>query len=444
MFKIIFKKMLIMKRQTFLHFLFFLFILSGCKKENIATSIIKVSNPFFDSSVAFLRTTLSNGNFERLDISNFEQLQYNGKILGVKIFEKNIPHDRFLILGNASGDYEGNWVDMSDLKNTQSTRYQSGSISLTSLDGKFITKVVVEKSKVVNIIKQPDKNPALDNVSPILPEIIIFYDVNNGGDNGGGSSFTSLYWLFNQNAFYSGYYYQDPGSSGSGTGHGAGSTPGNKGDNISAAPTFISPDKPISDVKKEVECFTNNSTSTYSISVNVNQPIPNSRDIMNVFAAFQVGHSFLTFNQINADGTQTIRNIGFYPKNEVKPANIVDQSTFGEDSNTPFDVSLKFEVSGTEFINVINTLVGQQSASYDLDNFNCTNSLMSALGSININLPSTKSTDLLFNGNNPADLGEDIRNLNLDDFSTANGNRKITRSVSNSNDQKPPAKKGSC
>ncbi len=127
-----------------------------------------------------------------------------------------------------------------------------------------------------------------------------------------------------------------------------------------------------------------------------------------------------------------------------KPANLVDQSTFGEDSNTPFDVSLKFDVSGSEFVAVINTLLSQQSANYDLDNFNCTNSLMSELGSININLPSTKSTDLLFNGNNPADLGEDLRNLNLDDFSKANGNRKITRTVSNVNDQKPPAKKGGC
>ncbi len=429
-----------MKHQTFVYFLISLFILSGCKKENIATNSIKVSNPFFDSSVAFLRVTLSNDNFDRLDTSNFEQLKYKGKILGVKIFEKNIPHDRFLILGIASGKYEGNWVDMSELKNIQPSIYNNGSISLKSLDEKFATKIIIEKNKVVDILKQGGNGLYPDNVSPVLPEIIIYLDLKDD-DNGGGASFTSLYWLFAQNYSYSGYYYSDAGSSGGAGGHGANTTRGN---NVYAAATFISPDKPILDINKEVECFTNNNTSTYSISVNVNQPFPNSRDIMNVFATFQVGHSFLTFDQANADGTHTIRNVGFYPKNEVKAGKSVDQSIFGDDTNTPFDVSVKFDVSGSEFTTVINTLLSQQSANYDLDNFNCTNSLMSALGTININLPSTKSTDLLFNGNDPADLGEDIRSLDLDKFSQDNGNRKITRSVSNFNDKKPPAKKGTC
>ncbi len=427
-----------MKRQSILCFLFVLFFFCSCKKEITSNESLKVSNPLFDSSVEFLKSKLSDEDFSKLDLTDFEELKYRDKILGLKIFEQNISHDQFLILGKTADEYNGNWVDMSALKVVQSSIYKSGSISLKSLDGKSSTKIIVEKNKVADVIKQGDNSILPDNASPVLPEIIIYLDIGKGDDdNAGGVSFTSLYWLFNQNYAYSGYYYQDPGNSGSG------STSGSS-DNVSAAPEFISPDKPISDLKKEVECFTNNNVSTYTISVNVNQPSPNSRDLMNVFATFPVGHSFLTLDQVNADGSHTIRNIGFYPKDQVKVGKSIDQSTFGDDSNTPFDVSLKFDVSSTEFMKVINTLIGEQSANYDLDNFNCTNALMSVFSSININLPSTRSTDLLFTGNDPADLGEDIRNLDLNQFSKDNGNRKITRSVSSFNDQKPPAKKGTC
>jgi len=72
----------------------------------------------------------------------------------------------------------------------------------------------------------------------------------------------------------------------------------------------------------------------------------------------------------------------------------------------------------------------------------CTNFAMDALKSININLPSTKSSGALFSGNDPGDLGEDIRNMDLNNFSANNGGRKITRIISNSNDQTAPWRSG--
>jgi hypothetical protein len=74
----------------------------------------------------------------------------------------------------------------------------------------------------------------------------------------------------------------------------------------------------------------------------------------------------------------------------------------------------------------------------------CTNFAMDALKSININLPFTKSNSPLFSGNNPGDLGEDIRNMDLNNFSEENGSRKITRTMSNSNDQTAPSRSGGC
>ena len=51
----------------------------------------------------------------------------------------------------------------------------------------------------------------------------------------------------------------------------------------------------------------NNGTSTYNVSVNINQPDPGTREIVNPLSAFPVGHTFLTLEQHNADGTSIIR-----------------------------------------------------------------------------------------------------------------------------------------
>ncbi len=178
--------------------------------------------------------------------------------------------------------------------------------------------------------------------------------------------------------------------------------------------------------------------------MNVNEPNPGSRDLLNPLSSFPVGHTYLTLEQHNADGSSVIRNIGFYPRNSVKPGSETDQSIFGNDGNTPYDVSLDFTVSGTEMARVIGRVLAQQGYQYDLNNFNCTNAAIDALQSININLPSSKSDETLFNGNDPGDLGEDIRGLNLNDFSSKNGNRKITRTLSDKDTQYPKGKTGGC
>ncbi len=207
---------------------------------------------------------------------------------------------------------------------------------------------------------------------------------------------------------------------------------------------FFPPDEPIISLYQELKCFTVNNTSTYSIAVEVNQPFPDSRDVFNPNAAFMVGHTYLSLEQHNADGTSVIRNVGFYPKNGVKPGNTSAVSIFGDDSYTPFDVSLKFTVTGSELQTVITALLNQLDMKYDMNNFNCTNSPIAALSAIKIALPSTKSLGLLFDGNDPADLGEDIRLLDLNSYSVQNGGRKVVRQVSTSNNMLPPKRNGSC
>lgn len=422
--------------------LFFLagLIISGCKKEDINASASKQS--FLDSAISFLKSNLSQNDFDKLDISKNVTLIYNGRNIGLQVFEKNENNDKYLLLKADSNKYSGNWVDMSGLKST-TIKSKSGTILLTSIDKKISQKLLVQNNAAIQLLKTNNvdhtsestdftkksfsvpNSANSDNDGQMLPEVIIYYDV----DANRSMFYGCLYWFFS-GADDSGLYFSTDGG-------------GRGGDNVFAPPIFISPNDPI-DIKRELECFKKSPLSIYKIAINVNQPNPNSRNVTNVSSDFMVGHTFLTFQQINPDGSTIVRNVGFYPKTMAKPGASVDISIFGDDSNTPFDVSMNFAVTGTEFMTVINTVFSQQSKLYDLNSFNCTDAPLNALRSININLPATKSTNTYFNGDDPADLGEDMRGLDLDNFSSTNGNRKITRTVSNFDDQKPLARQGGC
>ena len=103
-------------------------------------------------------------------------------------------------------------------------------------------------------------------------------------------------------------------------------------------------------------------------------------------------------------------------------------------------------MTGNEFNTLESTIINNQQLNFDLNNYNCTSSTIQTFNSVNIHLPSTKSDAPLYSGNNPADLGQDIRNLDLKKFSSENGGRQVIRNVSkkNENDVKPPAKAGVC
>jgi hypothetical protein len=436
-----------MEKATFYFGFIFILIFFSCKKENI--SINQVSQKSFsDSSVQYLKTQLPSEDFEKLDVQNKKVLRYHGKNIGVQIFEKNQSSGKYLLVKKDGNSYSGNWIDMSNLKLSNDS-LANGTVRLQNINRETQVNLTVKNNEVTQAIKTSNNfsHYQIINYKHLdkrlcsysreekeeveLPEIIIYRSPD--------VDFISLYWLFDEASEFEDMYYG--GGGGGETNFGGGG--GNSSDNVTSAPTFTPPTKPIADIKTEVKCFSNNASSTYSISVNINEPSPGTRNVFEPFASFLVGHTFLTLEQHNADGSSIVRNIGFYPKNSVKPGDPLDAAIFGDDSNTPFDVSLKIQVSGSDFNTVIHNLANQTLV-YDLNNFNCTNSAMDALKSININLPSTKSNGALFSGNDPGDLGEDIRNMDLNNFSAANGGRQITRTLSNSNNQTAPLRNGDC
>ena len=432
-------KILFMKHLLFIITFTITIFLFGCNKDSISKVNPNYPDLYTDSALNFLKSKFPN-DFGKLDLNTIKSLRYKNEKIGLQIFQKSSP-TKFLLLKKDISSYSGNWVDLSQLKKSKSG-YYNGIIQLNNLITEGITRIVIDSNKVINGsdvgYKHANIKDTTDQTSSVLlPEIIVvIYQPS--------IDFLSLYWLLSQTDYYSDLYLQDyyPGG-GYSDQHSADS--GLVINNVAAMPVFISPANPIVDLKKEIECFTNSLSSTYSITVNVNQPNPDTRDKINPFSDFKVGHTFFTLQQTNPDGSIIVRNIGFYPKDLVMPGSSVSQSIFGEDSKTPFDVSLKISVSASEFNTVINSLINQQSHDYDLNTFNCVNSAMDALGSIYIYLPASKSGDqLLFSGYNPGDLGQDIRNLDLNNFSQLNGNRKITRKTSNDNNQTAPAKAGTC
>lgn len=437
--------------------LFIGLLFTGCKKEIIPDfSTPRLS--FSDSAKSFLKTNLSPVDFNALDTNSFQVLQVRNVNTGIKVAVNNSAQSKsasetFILLKRSGNTFTGHRVTMDGIN---ISKKHNGTILLETLDGKFMKQYIVENNRVTRkqtstnsraneicaVETEPDEDPAFDKLIKAktdnceLPEVVIT------SVRGGRADCYSLYWMFNQNSMY--YYYYTPTEGGSGTGTGGGSGTGTGGGNGAvAAPAMYSPETPTK-VVAEVKCFTNNPSATYSITVNVNQPIPGSRDVFDPLKKFMVGHTFLTLQQTNPDGSSIVRNIGWYPKDMVKPGNETDDGTFADDSETPFDISLKISVSGNDFLTVISSLIAEEKLQFNLDNFNCTNSALTAFLSIGVHLPDTKSNVILFSGNNPADLGEDIKNLDLNKFKAENGNRQVVRTQASDNTQKPPAKKGGC
>ena len=444
-----------MKRYFQIVSLAIILFFTGCTKELSQKDSKNYDDPKFDSVVQFLKANFPE-KLVSLNLKSNKELHYKDHDFGYQIFEKD-NSKKFLLIRKDITGFTGNWIDLSGLNKNEFHKF-SGKIQIQKLNGESKTDLKVENNNVIEIIKW---NKSIATILPLssfiqlktipnelsreegnpqdyitLPEVIIV--VNN-------QNLLSLFWLFNTYAAYNYYYIKDVNVPMPVNNSGNIGNAGPSSDNIIAIPVFNGPKTPIKNLVEEVKCFTNNLTSTYAVSVNVNQARPGSRDKVNPTNEFAAGHTFLTLEQRNSDGSKIVRNIGYYPRNSVYPGKYKDASVFGEDSDTPFAVSLKIDVNGSDFKMILNSLIDQQSKSYDIESFNCVTSVASALKKIDVDLPLTSSgISFVFEGSNPGDFGQDIRNLNLNTFSQSIGNKSVWRRNSLDNNLFPPPKTGSC
>jgi hypothetical protein len=216
--------------------------------------------------------------------------------------------------------------------------------------------------------------------------------------------------------------------SGEGTGGAAGSSGAGGGNSSAAASVTLLPgNSVIKSIQAYFQCFTNvgGNDHTYTVTVCVDQPDPNTRT---PWATSQTGssgsssgnnpvnagHTFLILSE--AYGSTTItRNVGFYPAGNVSPWSVSSQGSLNDDDLHAYNISGSFTVNNAQFFNVLNfvTQGNNQGYLYNLNTNNCTTFVINAVAQAGINLPRTIGTWLDGAGNDPGDLGQDLRSGNV-------------------------------
>ena len=220
------EKTLTMKKVISLIFSVCIFV-AGCQKERFNTPAN--DNSFVDSSIQFLKSALSSDDFAKLDMTSAQVLLYKNKNIGIQVFEKNVSRKKFLLLHADSGKYSGNWIDMSGLVST-SPKSMSGVIVMNNINGATSAKLIVNHNVAIQLIKNDnmklnsqtinfvnsgsvgiDKANSSDD-NNMLPEVVIYYDVNWRTT----VNYSSLYWMFSEDSYYSNSYYNPDGGGGGG------------------------------------------------------------------------------------------------------------------------------------------------------------------------------------------------------------------------------------
>ncbi len=228
------------------------------------------------------------------------------------------------------------------------------------------------------------------------------------------------------------FYFPDQGGeiyeplrSGLGYGDNEGSDGSGSGLNGNIHIVIPPPDNPIANVADYFKCFTNvgGSDHKYTVTICVDQPVPNTRTpwtpipggpigSSNGGNVVDVGHTFLIFTE-SYGGTNITRNVGFYPTAMVNPASKSSQGRLNNDEGHEYNISATFTVPNATFFTMLNFAARGNTSGfmYNLNTENCTSYALQTLVQGGINLPSTMGTWIGGVGNNPGDLGEDIRQM---------------------------------
>lgn len=193
------------------------------------------------------------------------------------------------------------------------------------------------------------------------------------------------------------------------------------------AVTVLPGNSVIKSIKTYFQCFTNvgGADHTYTVTVCVDQPDPGTRTPWTFSGSgssgssnggnpVYSGHAFLILSEIYGNTTIT-RNVGFYPTGNVNPLSTTSQGSLNDDETHGYSISGAFTISSAQFFNILN-FVSQGSNSgylYNLNTNNCTTFVINAVSQAGIDLPRTVGTWLDGAGNDPGDLGEDLRKNNI-------------------------------
>jgi len=419
-------------------------LIISCSKK-LPESLPVTGNAFVDAAFDYARLNLPEDELKNLSAKDYRVIAHHGENRFVQVNYRD--GNRSLLLERTTEGFRGiiNEFIFNDVNK------KSGSLvteDMITHEGHCVDFI---DGKVMRI--QPTVNGKINsyavNLSVINPEVAIvpakntdvtieiFIFIGGGSSGSYGVNLSSLYYMANfDNNYYYSYMQGLSGSSGfNGGSAGGGSAPSTT--NTVDIPMIPGATKPI-DIAKELGCFSVKPGAVYTLRINVNQPEPNTRAVMNTMADRAVGHTYLSLEQKNPDGSVIKRNVGWYPEDFIKPTDGLQPGVFQDDSKTPYTVSMAVNVNATEFMNAKNYLLSVKQ--YSLQEANCTNIAINTFAKAGINLPKTKGyvyspsnnyttmasgRTVLFSGVNPGDLGEDIRGMNATVFSQNNGGKMV-------------------
>jgi len=204
---------------------------------------------------------------------------------------------------------------------------------------------------------------------------------------------------------------------------------------------IVPPTSHIASVAAYFNCFTNvgGSDHTYTVTLAVDQPVPGTRDAWTVTSGgptgstqasnvINAGHTFLILTESYGSTTIT-RNIGFYPSTAVRPSSPSSAGEFSDDENHEYNISGSYTVNNAEFYEMLNFITSANDGTYlyNLNSNNCSTFAINTLAQAGINLPRTVGSWPGGSGNNPGDLGQDIRTGNIPNM-VVNTNPSATHS----------------
>lgn len=197
---------------------------------------------------------------------------------------------------------------------------------------------------------------------------------------------------------------------------------------IDGQDVVFAPDLPITNMTEYLSIF--NTSQPAVITLSADQPRTGSHAPFNSLNInSKAGHAILTIKQ----GTK-VRSLGFYPENTaasimpntvtLDPTDFLSvPSSFGNDENHDFDVSISTPITAAQLLSTINNIKSlfQSNAFYNIKTSNCANFAITIFNSnTSVTIPSCESPRIYWSGQTPATLGEVIKSMNLPSGSTKN------------------------
>ncbi|WP_149240961.1 hypothetical protein [Dyadobacter sp. 32] len=181
------------------------------------------------------------------------------------------------------------------------------------------------------------------------------------------------------------------------------------------------PDKPINNLSARLNCFTQPKIAghrySYTVTLYADEAVNGTNQLFDITNSYRkVGHSYfsLEMNDITA-GSSKRMVIGYYVQSELRAVTGIDSpSAWGDDGNTPYDVSIQTNIGEDTFMLLVQTLKNKGNPTYNLVTNNCTSLIYDVFGGIfsryNGGLPdANQAIGPLGTGKTPSQFGYNLR-----------------------------------